>query len=235
VGSLAHGSGAGFWTELRAGLTCIRRQRVVLVAVGSTVALGIVAGATDAPGTPVIKALGVDEGMLGPSFTALGLGYVAAALAVGQSGQRLSSLAVFGMAMLGLGLLFVLHGAAVVAGLTGAVLALLVAYPARLLFGVGYGSSQVPAAYALQQQTPAELMGRVSATARTLGTIVPLPAPLLAAVISEWWGLGQTYAAAGLVLVATASCVLWPRGVGGRGRGVSGRHREREQPPLRQG
>ncbi len=149
--------------------------------------------------------------MLGPSFTALGLGYVAAALGVGQSGQRLSPLAVFGLAMLGLGLLFVLHGAAVVVGLTGAVLALLVAYPARLLFGVGYGSSQVASAYVLQQRTPTELMGRVSATTRTLATIVPLPAPLLAALASEWWGLGQTYAAAGLALVATALCVLWLR------------------------
>jgi MFS family permease len=198
----------GFWEELRSGVACIRRRRVLLVSVGGTVALGLIAGATDALGTPVLKVLGVDEAMLGPSFTALGLGYVAAAVAVGERAQPLPVVAVLGLAMLGLGCLFVLHGAAVALGLTGVFLALIVAVPARLLFGMSYGSSQVASAYAVQQQTPAELMGRVSATARSLVTIVPLPAPLLAAWLAERWGLGQTYAAAGVALAVAAVCVL---------------------------
>ena len=39
-------------------------------------------------------------------------------------------------------------------------------------------------------------------------TIVPLPAPLLAASLSERWGLGQTYAVAGVALGVTAVCML---------------------------
>jgi MFS family permease len=96
----------------------------------------------------------------------------------------------------------------------------LVALPARLLFGMGYGSSQVTSAYAVQQQTPAALMGRVSATARSLVTIVPLPAPLMAAALSERWGLGQTYAAAGVALGVAAVCVLSLRTWTGEARGT---------------
>jgi len=199
---------SGFWQELRSGLAYILGRRVLLVSVGGTIALGVIAGATDALGTPVLKALGVDEGMLGPSFTALGFGYVAAALGVGERGQRLPVIAVLGLALLALGVLFVLRGAAVALGLTGLLLALLVAFPARLLFGMSYGASQVASAYAVQQQTPAEFMGRVAATARSLVTIVPLPAPLLAALLAERWGLGQTYAAAGVALGAAAIGVL---------------------------
>jgi MFS family permease len=212
-------TGGRFWQELRSGLACIRGRRVLLVSISGTVALGFIGGATDALATPVMKALGVDEVMLGPSFTALGLGYVAAALALGQRGQGLPVVVVLGLAMLGLGCLFVLHGAAVALAFAGGFLALVVALPARLLFGLSYGSSQVASAYALQQQTPVELMGRVSATARSLVTIVPLPAPLLAALLSERWGLGQTYAAAGLALGVTAVCLLSFRTWAGDARG----------------
>jgi hypothetical protein len=212
----------GFWQELRSGLACIRDRRVLLVSVGGTVALGVIGGATDALGTPVLKTLGVDEALLGPSFTPLGLGYVGAALVIGERRQRLPVVGVIGLAKLGLGCLFVLHGAAVALGLTGVLLALSVALPARLLFGMGYGSSQVASAYAVQQQTPAALMGRVSATARSLVTIVPLPAPLMAAALSERWGLGQTYAAAGVALGVAAVCVLslriWTGEVRGTGK-----------------
>jgi len=94
----------------------IRTRPVLLVAISGSVALGFIAGAMDALATPVLIALGVSQAMLVPSVSALGVGYVLAALRLGQFGTRLPVLLVLGLAMLGLATLFVVHGAAVALG-----------------------------------------------------------------------------------------------------------------------
>jgi hypothetical protein len=127
----------------------IRTRPVLLVAISGSVALSFIAG--DALATPVLIALGVSQAMLVPSVSALGVGYVLAALRLGQFGTRLPVLLVLGLAMLGLATLFVVHGAAVALGSSLTLVTLSVAFPARLLFGMCYGSTQVASAYAVHQ------------------------------------------------------------------------------------
>lgn len=75
-----------FWGELRTGLRHLATSRLLATAVASTVASSFLIRGTDTLGIPVLQALGVGEGLLGISFTALGLGYVLGALVVGQWG-----------------------------------------------------------------------------------------------------------------------------------------------------
>ena len=94
----------------------------------------------------------------------------------------------------------------------GAVLA--VAVPAPPLAGVGFAAMSVASGYLIQSETRPAMKGRVSATVATLDEAVPLPAPLAAGLLAAWWGLGQTYAAAGIALMLVGAAMVALRALG---------------------
>ncbi len=201
-----------FWGELRAGLRHLATSRLLAVTVASAVVSSFLIRATDTLGLNVLKALGVGEGLVGVSFTALGIGYVVGALVVGQWGDRLAPLLVMGGARAAVGVVYVALGVAVVAGLRGGVTTFLAAFPLSLLLGLGFAATTVGYGAVLMRETPPELMGRVTATTGTLQNAVPLAGPLLAIALADWWGLGPTYVLAGAALVVVGILpLLLPR------------------------
>lgn len=201
-----------FWRELRDGLRHLGSSRLLAVTVASTVAASFLIRGTDTLGIPVLQVLGVGEGLLGLSFTLLGLGYVLGALVVGQWGDRLAPLVVMGGARIAVGAVFVTLGMAVAVGLSGGATTILAAFPLRLVLGLAFAAMTVGYGTVLMRETPPDLMGRVTATTGTLQTAVPLAAPVLATALTDWWGLGPTYALAGAALVAVGVLpLLLPR------------------------
>jgi len=190
-----------FWGELRTGLRHLTTSRLLVLAVASTVASSFLIRGTDTLGIPILQALGVGEGLLGVSFTALGLGYVLGALVVGQWGDRLAPLLVMGGARGVVGAVFVALGVAVALDLSGDTMTFVAALPLRLLLGLAFAATTVGYGTVLMRETPPHLMGRVTATTETLLNAIPLAAPLLATALADWWGLGLTYLLAGAALV----------------------------------
>ena len=72
--------------------------------------------------------------------------------------------------------------------------------------GVAYGAI-------VQRETPADLMGRVSATTEMLITVVPLIAPFLVSLIAAWLGVRWAFAIAGGGLMVVGAVVVLARGV----------------------
>ncbi|MGI8857150.1 MAG: MFS transporter, partial [Thermomicrobiales bacterium] len=202
-----------FWPEFRAGVTHIARRQALMMAVGSMVAAAFLIRATDTIGVVILKDLGVTAGQLGLSFTCLGVGYVAGAIVVGQWGHRVSPLLVMGLAVLELGSLMAMMGMAVVQQMSGGSVAFFAAFPSRLLLGIGFAAGGVAYGAIVQRETPADLMGRVSATTEMLITVVPLAAPFLVSLIAAWLGVGWAFAIAGGGLMIVGAVVVLARGV----------------------
>lgn len=202
-----------FWPEFRAGVVHIRRRRALVMAVGSMIAAAFLIRATDTVGVVVLKDLGVTAGELGLSFTFLGVGYVAGAIVVGQWGHKVSPLLVMGIAVLELGSLMVMLGMAVARQMSGGSVAFFAAFPSRLLLGVGFAAGGVAYGAIVQRETPADLMGRVSATTEMLTTVVPLVAPFVVSLLAAWLGVGWAFAIAGGGLMVVGAVVVLGRGV----------------------
>ncbi len=202
-----------FWPEFRAGVTHIARRRALVMAVGSMIAAAFLIRATDTVGVVVLKDLGVTETQLGLSFTCLGIGYVAGAIVVGQWGHRVSPLLVIGLAVLELGSLMAMMGMAVVEQMSGGGVDFFAAFVSRTLLGVGFATGGVTYGAIVQRETPADLMGRVSATTEMLTTVVPLAAPFLVSLIAAWLGVGWAFAIAGGGLMIVGAVVVLARGV----------------------
>jgi hypothetical protein len=196
--------------DLPAGLAHIRRRPALALGVTAMVAGQCLTRATDSMTGPVFKELGVDEAGLGVLLTGLGAGYVVGAIAVGQWGKRFDPLRTLGLATAVAGAVLAAQGAVLLLG--GRAPALVWVAPAALL-GVAYAALGVSYGYIVQRETPADLMGRVSATAGSLTTALPLAAPPLVAVLVEWVGLGPVYttAAVATAVLGAGVALLRPR------------------------
>ncbi len=202
-----------FWPEFRQGVHHIVRRRALLITVGCSVAASFFIRATDTIGAVVLKALGVTTGQLGPSFTLLGLGYVAGALALGQWGKGRTPILIMGLGVLELGSLMAMLGTAAIEGLSGGAVAIFAAFVSRFLLGFGFGALGVVYGTILQRETPDDLMGRVAATSEMLKTTIPLVAPLIVGGLAAWLGLGWAFAIPGGGLMIVGAVVILARDV----------------------
>ena len=198
----------GFLDDLQSGLRHIRATPVILICVSAMVTIAFLFRSTDTLGILVLKALGLSEGMQGFSATALGMGYVAGAVVVGQWGGRFSAPSIFGAGIAVVGMMLAGIGVTAALGLTGIEVIVVAAFAGRLLLGMGYGTLIVAYGYIVQHNTPAAMMGRVSATSISLITGIPLISPLLGTTLANWIGLGMAYAAFGLLIVGVAATVF---------------------------
>lgn len=200
-----------FSDDLRAGVRHMLRSRALLLGVSGMVLASFLIRGTDTLGAIVLKALGFGEGLQGLSSAALGLGYVTGTLWVGQWGQRLPSLVILGGGTMLVGAMLTTTGVAAVLEFSGVGVIVVVGFIGRALLGAGFATMAVAYGFILQRETPAEMIGRVTATSRSLVAGLPLMAPLGATVLADWWGLGTAYATFGLAMVVVGAAVVLVR------------------------
>jgi MFS family permease len=188
-----------FLASLRDGVAHVLRVGLLRAAIlGNTAAL-LVVFAYDSLFPLAVRDLGVNEALLGGLLGSIGLGTTMGALAVGQWGSRKPALLIMGAGQIGVGALVAALGAAVQNQVTAPPVFLLFFV---LLMGVGAAAMFVPYMYAVQSETPPNLMGRVMGAAHSLETAVQLLAPPIGAAIAQVWGVGFLFAASGASLVA---------------------------------
>lgn len=187
---------ASFWRELRAGLAYLIQRRSLLLAVASNSAAMLIIFTFDSLGVLALRELGMGAALFGFTIGSIGLGTAAGAIAIGQWGKRIHPFVTMGAGQIGGGLVVALLGVAVMLQARGTGAWLLV----YLLIGLAAAAVFVPYGYVVQVETPAELLGRVFATASGIQNALLLLAPPLGAVLAERWGVGFIFTAAGSAL-----------------------------------
>jgi MFS family permease len=194
-----------FWNEFRAGLSYVASRRALVVAIGSIAAAIFLVFMFDTLSPLALKGLGFDASLLGFAIAGIGLGAVVGAIAIGQWGSWANPFALMGAAKIVAGGCVALIGLATMLELDTA--------PALwipVVLGIGFASAGILVPYPtiLQLETPPALMGRVSATANSVPTVLQLAAPIIGAVIAQWQGIGFLFTVAGGCLVLLGAAVL---------------------------
>ena len=193
-------AGSGFATDLRAGLSFVRRQRLLVAlawAVGgwqlcqnSAVVVQILHAS---------RGLGLSEQVIGLCYAALGAGTISASLYGSRLSQRIGpgpSL-VLGFVLCGLGWLLPWLFPTGQAGVVAFVAMLLLAGTGGVLVFINFLAMR-------QAITPAPLLGRMTATMRWLILLPAAPGALLGGWIGEHFGLTVTMGAAGALALLLA-------------------------------
>lgn len=198
-----------FWREFREGLSCLIRRRSLFMAVACNSAAWVIIFTFDSLGVLALKELGIGEALFGFTIGSIGLGTAAGAIAIGQWGRRIHPFVTMGIGQIGGGLVVALLGAAVTLHARGTG-AWVIVY---LLIGLSAAAVFVPYGYVIQVETPAQLLGRVSATAGGIQNAFLLIAPLLGAVLAERWGVGFVFSVAGIAFALIGLTVFFFRPV----------------------
>jgi MFS family permease len=203
-----------FWREFREGFSYIASRRALSLAIVSIAAAMFLVFTFDTLSPLALRALGVNESLLGLAIAGVGAGAVLGTIAIGQWGSGANAFGLMGAAKASVGALVALMG---IAAVTNADAPPVVWIP--VVIGIGFASAGVLIPYPtiLQLETPPALMGRVSATASSIPTVVQLVAPLVGAALAEWQGIGFVLTLAGGGLLALGLIVLMlrpPIGVG---------------------
>jgi MFS family permease len=183
-------------TELGEGLRFIVQHRALLFLISSMVAAILALGAFDALIAVYVRdILGAQSEVFGTIISVVGAATIAGSLAIGRFGQRHSKLRLVVMGILALGL------SVLVLAAFGRVWVTLVCC---LGFGLGVSCVLVPSQTLIQEETPAEILGRVSSTSMSLMTVAQLLSFLAAGAIAEWLGIRNLYYLVALALVMVA-------------------------------
>ncbi|WP_433431384.1 MFS transporter [Nonomuraea sp. CA-141351] len=204
-----------FWAELREGLGFLlgsHRLRVALVGMTATIFL-VFTFDTLSPLT--VTALGVDSSMLGFAIAGIGFGAVAGTIIIGQWGERVPAPVLMSSSQVVAGALVAFIG---LVALTRANVAAPVLLLTMIVTGVAAAGILMSFSLTLQNETPENLLGRVSGTAEVLPTAMMLIAPPIGASVAASLGVGWVLAVAGgsLALLGTVTMVPGRRAAPGR-------------------
>jgi MFS family permease len=194
-----------FWTELREGIGYIVHRAALTIAIGSMSAALFMIFIIDSIGVLALRQLGVTEALFGVAVASIGLGTALGALAVSQWGRRYSPFRIMGIGQLVSGLAVAALGGAVVLSVRGTGLEWVLIY---MITGLSAAAVMVSYSYIIQIATPRELMGRVASSAEGVQTTFQLMAPPLGAALTQIYGVGVVFAAAGLALAIVGACVM---------------------------
>ncbi|SEF95884.1 Predicted arabinose efflux permease, MFS family [Nonomuraea solani] len=186
-----------FLTELTAGLVHIRRNGLLMAAIGAMTATTFLIFVYDVLSPLALKELGAAPGLLGVVMAGVGAGTVVGALLVGWAGDAVRPLTLMGLGQAGIGVAVAALGLLLLTGVRPWPV-LLVGVGA--LTGLSSAGFMIAFPYVLQTATPEELIGRVSATANAGPTAVQLVAPPLGALLAAYLGVGPVFTAAGIAL-----------------------------------
>lgn len=194
------GSGTGhrFLREIAAGIAHYRRTPALAVALAGMSAGLFAIFLYDALIPLLTRALGLGETVFGLAIAAVGLGGVAGSLAIGQAGERARPLRQMALGALLSGALFALVGH-LAAGHLPASGWLLIALFA--LIGGTTSLMMVPYRVLLQRETPAALLGRVTAVGEAVSTMVLLAGPPTGALLAGLGGLPLPFLAGGYATI----------------------------------
>lgn len=205
---------SGFLRELREGIQYIFSRRALLVATASLCAAIFLLFAFDAMSPLAFRELGASKWQYGLAVAAIGLGGAAGAVLVGRFANELNPFVLLGFSKVVIGAMVAVIGFGLLAKL-GAPPLLWV--PVLLVVGLASAGLLISLPTILQRETPAALMGRVSATTSAVPTVFQVAAPIIGAAIAQWLGLGTVFVAAGagLALLGLGVWVIRPAvGVG---------------------
>jgi MFS family permease len=182
--------------ELRTGLRFIVGHRLLTLLIGSMVAATWAMGVFDALLAVYVRdILTAQTGVFSAMMSLIGGATLVGSYAIGKVGQRQSKLrlVVVGILIIGLSVLAL--------AACGRVWVTLVCC---LGFGLGMACVLVLSQTLIQEETPAEMLGRVGSTAMSLTTVAQLLAFLVAGTLAAWMGISQLYYLVALALLLTA-------------------------------
>ncbi len=198
-----------FWQELREGMAYVVSRRALVVAIGGISLATFLLLAFDTLSPLAFMQLGVGRTLFGLAVAAIGLGGALGATVIGRSGNRFNPFVLLGAGKIAVGGLVAFIGFVL---LTHAHVPRLVWV--AVLFSVGFAAAGilVSAPTIIQMETPAALMGRVSATAGAVPTVFQIAAPIVGAAVASWQSVGFVFATAGggLALVGAGVLILRP-------------------------
>jgi MFS family permease len=198
-----------FRRELSEGLRYIRSRRALLICIAGLSALVFLLLAFDTLSPLAFRELGVSRALFGLAVAAIGLGGVLGTIVVGRLGSSINPFVLMGAGTIVVGCLVVLMGAALLANLGVPAAAWI---PVLLVIGVASAGVLIASPTILQRETPAPLIGRVSATASSIATLFSLLAPVVGSALAAWRGVGFTFALAGggLAVLGLVLAILRP-------------------------
>lgn len=182
-------------SQLREGLDFLRGHRAIRFVVAIMIASILAVGVFDALVAVYVRdIIGARSQVFGALVSVVGAGTIAGSLTVGRFAQHWPRirLIVAGIFVLGLGV-----GALALSGNSWPALG------ACLFLGVGVACVLVPAQTFTQEETPAQLLGRVSGTSMALITISQLLAFLTAGRLAGWMSIRNLYFVVSIALMVT--------------------------------
>jgi MFS family permease len=186
---------AAVFRELREGLRHLHAQRALRLATLAMAMALFIIGAFDALIAIYVRdILGMESKAFGTMISAIGVGTIAGAAALAKFAQRAPRLylVMWGLFGCGVGVLLLALAANAAAA---------IALSATL--GLSVSAVLVPSQTLIQEETPQEMLGRVSSTAFSLMTVAQLVGVAIAGRLAAWLGIRPLY-----VLLAVALAVI---------------------------
>ncbi len=184
--------GVGLRQEFMAGLQFIGRHQLIFFLIGSMTAAVLAIAAFDSLIIIYVRdILFSDSRVFGTILSLVGVTTILGSALVGKYGQHYSKLRLVILGILTFGVsIFILTA-------FGNVWVTLVCC---LLLGVGVAGVMVPSQTLIQEETPPEVLGRVSSTSMSLITVAQLISFLAAGRIAGWIGIQNLYYLVSLAL-----------------------------------
>jgi MFS family permease len=187
--------------EFAEGMRFIWGHRAILFLVVSMMAGIFAVGAFDSLIVVYLRdVLGASSKLFGEVISATGVGIIAGSIIIGRFGQNQTKvyMIAFGIFALGLSVLCT--------ALSGTPAVALVA---ALALGISAAYVLVPGQTLMQEETPHEILGRVSSTSMSLVTVCQLMSFLIAGAIASVIGIRNLYYIVAAVLAAIGAGGYW--------------------------
>ncbi|MEQ9812454.1 MAG: MFS transporter [Azospirillaceae bacterium] len=187
-----------FWREIGDGFAHFRRTPALLVGLAGLSAGLFAIFLYDALIPLLTRSLALDETVFGLAIAAVGLGGVVGALLIAQVGEAARPLRQMALGALMSGLLFALVGHMAAGDLPASGWLLICLFA---LIGGTTSLMMVPYRVLLQRETPAALLGRVTAVGEAVSTMALLAGPPAGALLAGLGGLPLPFLAGGYATI----------------------------------
>jgi MFS family permease len=178
------------------GMRFILSHRVILFVILSIVGAILAVGAFDALIVVYIRdVLAGPETLFGTMLSIAGMGTILGTFIIGKFGQKHSKAYMVVLGILGIGVSILVMSA---------VNRIPVAAVCSFFFGLAVAYVLIPAQALMQQDTPPQMLGRVSSTSISLMTVAQLLSFLVAGTVAGWIGIRNLYYLVALILGLTA-------------------------------